>query len=48
MYFSFADRYDKSRALVSLTGFQTAEYDGLSLSAASPVAGFVYSKIIFP
>jgi hypothetical protein len=32
---SFADQYDNRRALVSLTAFQTAEYDGLSVSNAS-------------
>ena len=31
---SFADKYDDRRALVSLTLFQTAEYDGLSFQTA--------------
>jgi hypothetical protein len=55
---SFAETYDAGRALVSLTRFQTAEYDGLAPPKPEAKAGlsrqilphrndFLYSKIIF-
>jgi hypothetical protein len=41
---SFADKYDDRRALVSLTAFQTAEYDGLSVSNASDAGAILRNQ----